>query len=147
MINNSLTKNSPRYSRLWIAAILFSIFWCVLFIALSLQIYLTGFESSDPERQISISLIFSIRIWFAIGLICWISLTLLRGQDTTLCLSLAAGFAWFLFIEDTLVYGGTFFEPELLLAQSIVYTRPILLLALTYAAIEDVMKEDSTLWT
>ena len=114
---------------------------------LSLQIYLTGYESSKTEGQTIIALILSIRIWFAIALFGWISLTLLRRQDSTLYMSLAAGFVWLLFIDDTLIYGGVFFEQELLLAKLIVYTRPILLIAITYAAIEDTMKDDVALWT
>jgi hypothetical protein len=134
MINNgnSAGTNSPRHSDLWRAAVLFCIFWCVLFMVLSLQIYLTGYESSKTEGQTIIALILSIRIWFAIALFGWISLTLLRRQDSTLCMSLAAGFVCLLFIDDTLIYGGAFFEPELLLAKLIVYTRPILLIAITY---------------
>ena len=149
MINNgnSAGTNSPRHSDLWRAAVLFCIFWCVLFMVLSLQIYLTGYESSKTEGQTIIALILSIRIWFAIALFGWISPTLLRRQDSTLCMSLAAGFVWLLFIDDTLIYGGVFFEPELLLAKLIVYTRPILLIAITYAAIEDTMKDDVALWT
>ena len=44
--------------------------------------------------------------------------------------------AWFIFIEDTLALDNVLFVPEMLSGQLTQFSRPFLLVALTYMAVE-----------
>jgi hypothetical protein len=51
-------------------------------------------------------------------------------------LTVSCVLAWFIFIEDTLALDNVLFVPEMLSGQLTQFSRPFLLVALTYMAVE-----------
>ena len=60
----------------------------------------------------------------------------ITAQDCAPLLTVSCVLAWFIFIEDTLALDNVLFVPEMLSGQLTQFSRPFLLVALTYMAVE-----------
>ena len=60
----------------------------------------------------------------------------ITAKDCSQLLTVSCVLTWFIFIEDTLALDNVLFVPEMLSGQLTQFSRPFLLVALTYMAVE-----------
>ena len=76
------------------------------------------------------------RAWLTMALGLFYGYCRITAKDCSQLLTVSCVLAWFIFIEDTLALDNVLFVPEMLSGQLTQFSRPFLLVALTYMAVE-----------
>jgi hypothetical protein len=76
------------------------------------------------------------RAWLTMALGLFYAYCRVTAKDCSQLLTVSCVLAWFIFIEDTLALDNVLFVPEMLSGQLTQFSRPFLLVALTYMAVE-----------
>ena len=94
----------------------------------------SSFETTTDKGATLVHDLTAVRIWIVVAgltLYSWKSAT---DQPTALVMTVLAEIAWIMFLEDYLVLDSLLFIASHPLAQAVVFSRPIFLVALTYVA-------------
>lgn len=117
----------------------FSVTICFIFASLVIALFTliisdNSFKPATDQAAVLVQDLTAIRIWIvvaALALYSWKSATKQpRGQ----LLAVVTAVAWIMFLEDYMVLDGALIVASHSLAQLVILTRPIFLIALTYVA-------------
>lgn len=117
----------------------FSVFICFLFSSFVIALFtlIISDESFTPGSEIAATLIqdlTSLRAWVVvIGLVLF-SWNAATNRPNALVVATFTALGWVMFLEDYMVLDGVLFNANHPLAQLVIITRPIFLVALTYVA-------------
>ena len=117
----------------------FSVALCFLFSSLTIALFTLiitdeSFVPNSYKAEVLLQDLTSLRAWIVvIGLILFAWNAATRRPNALTVTSLTA-LAWVMFLEDYIVLDGVLFIANHPLAQAVVMTRPIFLVALTYVA-------------
>ena len=117
----------------------FSVALCFLFSSLTIALFTLiitdeSFVPNSYKAEVLLQDLTSLRAWIVvIGLIlfAWNAAT---GRPNALTVTSLTALAWVMFLEDYIVLDGVLFIANHPLAQAVLMTRPIFLVALTYVA-------------
>ena len=76
----------------------------------------------------------AVRIWIVIAGLALYSWKSATNQPNALLVAVLTAIAWIMFLEDYMVLDSVLFVASHPLAQAVVFTRPVFLVALTYVA-------------
>jgi len=117
----------------------FSVALCFLFSSLTIALFTLiitdeSFVPNSYKAEVLLQDLTSLRAWIVvIGLILFAWNAATRRPNALRVTSLTA-LAWVMFLEDYIVLDGVLFIANHPLAQAVLMTRPIFLVALTYVA-------------
>lgn len=117
----------------------FSVALCFLFSSLTIALFTLiitdeSFVPNSYKAEVLLQDLTSLRAWIVvIGLILFAWNAATRRPNALTVTSLTA-LAWVMFLEDYIVLDGVLFIANHPLAQAVLMTRPIFLVALTYVA-------------
>ena len=117
----------------------FSVFLCFLFSSFVIALFTLiisddSFTPSNEKAVILIQDLTSLRAWVVvIGLLVF-SWNAATNRPNALFVTIFTALAWVMFLEDYMVLDGVLFIVDHPLAQLVIITRPIFMVALTYVA-------------
>ena len=117
----------------------FSVFLCFLFSSFVIALFTLiisddSFTPGNEKAAILIQDLTSLRAWVVvIGLLIF-SWNAATNRPNALFVAIFTALAWVMFLEDYMVLDGVLFIVDHPLAQLVIITRPIFLVALTYVA-------------
>lgn len=117
----------------------FSVTICFIFASLVIALFTLiisdkSFEPATDQAAVLVQDLTAIRIWIvvvALALYSWKSAT---NQPRSQFVAVLTAVAWIMFLEDYMVLDGVLIVANHTLAQLVILTRPIFLVALTYVA-------------
>ena len=115
---------------------------CFLFASLVIALFTlimsdTSFQTTTDQGATLVQDLTAVPIWIVVAglaLYSWISAT---NQPSVLVVTVLTAVAWIMFLEDYMVLDSVLFVTSHPLAQAVVFTRPVFLVALTYAAFKE----------
>jgi FtsH-binding integral membrane protein len=93
-----------------------------------------SFTPSSDKAEILIQDLTSIRAWIVVFGLMLFSWNAARKQPNALVVTSLTALAWVMFLEDYMVLDGILFVAGHPLAQAVIITRPVFMVALTYVA-------------
>ena len=93
-----------------------------------------SFTPSSDKAEILIQHLTSIRAWIVVFGLMLFSWNAARKQPNALVVTSLTALAWVMFLEDYMVLDGILFVAGHPLAQAVIITRPVFMVALTYVA-------------
>ena len=111
------------------------LFICKPVIALFTLIISDGsFEPSTDQGATLVQDLTAVRVWVEVAGLALYSWKSASNQPNAVVVAVFTAIAWIMFLEDYMVLDSVLFIAGHPLAQAVVFTRPIFLVALTYVA-------------
>lgn len=117
----------------------FSITICFIFASLVIALFTLiisdkSFEPATDQAAVLVQDLTAIRIWIVVAALALYSWKSATKQPRVQFLAVVTAVAWIMFLEDYMVLDGVLIVANHPLAQLVILTRPIFLIALTYLA-------------
>ena len=117
----------------------FSVTICFIFASLVIALFTLiisdkSFEPATDQAAVLVQDLTAIRIWIVVAALALYSWKSATKQPRVQFLAVVTAVAWIMFLEDYMVLDGVLIVASQPLAQLVVLTRPIFLVALTYVA-------------
>lgn len=126
---------SPRLYFMYKLSVSICFLFASLVIALFTLIITDGsFEPSTDRGAILVQDLTAVRIWIVVAGLALYSWKSATNQPSAVVVAVLTAIAWIMFLEDYMVLDSVLFIASHPLAQAVVFTRPIFLVALTYVA-------------
>lgn len=112
---------------------------CFLFASLVIALFTlimsdTSFEATTYQGATLVQDLTVVRIWIVVAGLAIYSWKSATNQPNAVVVAVLTAIAWIMFLEDYMVLDSVLFIASHPLAQAVVFTRPIFLVALTYVA-------------
>ena len=115
---------------------------CFLFASLVIALFTlimsdTSFQTTTDQGATLVQDLTAVRIWIVVAGLALYSWKSATNQPSVLVVTVLTAVAWIMFLEDYMVLDSVLFVASHPLAQAVVFTRPVFLVALTYAAFKE----------
>ena len=112
---------------------------CFLFASLVIALFTLiirdgSFEPSTDQGARLVQDLTAVRVWVVVAGLALYSWKSATNQPNAVVVAVFTAIAWIMFLEDYMVLDSVLFIASHPLAQAVVFTRPIFLVALTYVA-------------
>lgn len=97
----------------------------------------TSFQTTTDQGATLVQDLTAVRIWIVVAGLALYSWKSATNQPSALVVTVLTAVAWIMFLEDYMVLDSVLFVASHPLAQAVVFTRPVFLVALTYAAFKE----------
>lgn len=117
----------------------FSVTICFIFASLVIALFTliisdNSFKPATDQAAVLVQDLTAIRIWIVVAALALYSWKSATKQPRVQFLAVVTAVAWIMFLEDYMVLDGVLIVASQPLAQLVILTRPIFLVALTYVA-------------
>lgn len=114
---------------------------CSLFASLVIAIFTLiisdgSLETATDSGATLLQELTTVRLWIVVASLALYSWKSATNQPNTMVVAVFTAIAWMMFLEDYTVLDSVLFIASQPLAQAVVFTRPIFLIALTYVAVK-----------
>ena len=115
---------------------------CFLFASLVIALFTlimsdTSFQTITDQGTTLVQDLTAVRIWIVVAGLALYSWKSATNQPSALVVTVLTAVAWIMFLEDYMVLDSVLFVTSHPLAQAVVFTRPVFLVALTYVAFKE----------
>ena len=115
---------------------------CFLFASLVIALFTlimsdTSFQTTTDQGATLVQDLTAVRIWIVVAGLALYSWKSATNQPSALVVPVLTAVAWIMFLEDYMVLDSVLFVASHPLAQAVVFTRPVFLVALTYVAFKE----------
>ena len=115
---------------------------CFLFASLVIALFTlimsdTSFQTTTDQGTTLVQDLTAVRIWIVVAGLALYSWKSATNQPSALVVTVLTAVAWIMFLEDYTVLDSVLFQSSHPLAQAVVFTRPVFLVALTYVAFKN----------
>ena len=115
---------------------------CFLFASLVIALFTlimsdTSFQTTTDQGATLVQDLTAVRIWIVVAGLALYSWKSATNQPSALVVTVLTAVAWIMFLEDDMVLDSVLFVASHPLAQAVVFTRPVFLVALTYVAFKE----------
>ena len=115
---------------------------CFLFASLVIALFTlimsdTSFQTTTDQGATLVQDLTAVPIWIVIAGLALYSWKSATNQPSALVVTVLTAVAWIMFLEDYMVLDSVLFVASHPLAQAVVFTRPVFLVALTYVAFKE----------
>lgn len=115
---------------------------CFLFASLVIALFTlimsdTSFQTTTDQGATLVQDLTAVRIWIVVAGLALYSWKSATNQPSVLVVTVLTAVAWIMFLEDYMVLDSVLFVASHPLAQAVVFTRPVFLVALTYVAFKE----------
>ena len=115
---------------------------CFLFASLVIALFTlimsdTSFQTTTDQGATLVQDLTAVRIWIVVAGLALYSWKSATNQPSALVVTVLTAVAWIMFLEDYTVLDSVLFQSSHPLAQAVVFTRPVFLVALTYVAFKN----------
>ena len=115
---------------------------CFLFASLVIALFTlimsdTSFQTTTDQGATLVQDLTAVRIWIVVAGLALYSWKSATNQPSALVVTVLTAVAWIMFLEDYMVLDSVLFVTSHPLAQAVVFTRPVFLVALTYVAFKE----------
>ena len=115
---------------------------CFLFASLVIALFTiimsdTSFQTTTDQGATLVQDLTAVRIWIVVAGLALYSWKSATNQPSALVVNVLTAVAWIMFLEDYMVLDSVLFVASHPLAQAVVFTRPVFLVALTYVAFKE----------
>ncbi len=115
---------------------------CFLFASLVIALFTlimsdTSFQTITDQGTTLVQDLTAVRIWIVVAGLALYSWKSATNQPSALVVTVLTAVAWIMFLEDYMVLDSVLFVASHPLAQAVVFTRPVFLVALTYVAFKE----------
>lgn len=115
---------------------------CFLFASLVIALFTlimsdTSFQTTTDQGATLVQDLTAVRIWIVVAGLALYSWKSATNQPSALVVTVLTAVAWIMFLEDYMVLDSVLFVASHPLAQAVVFTRPVFLVALTYVAFKE----------
>jgi peptidoglycan/LPS O-acetylase OafA/YrhL len=115
---------------------------CFLFASLVIALFTlimsdTSFQTTTDRGATLVQDLTAVRIWIVVAGLALYSWKSATNQPSALVVTVLTAVAWIMFLEDYTVLDSVLFQSSHPLAQAVVFTRPVFLVALTYVAFKN----------
>ena len=115
---------------------------CFLFASLVIALFTlimsdTSFQTTTDQGATLVQDLTAVRIWIVVAGLALYSWKSATNQPSVLVVTVLTAVAWIMFLEDYMALDSVLFVASHPLAQAVVFTRPVFLVALTYAAFKE----------
>ena len=112
---------------------------CFLFTSLVIALFTLiirdgSFEPSTDQGATFVQDLTAVRVWVVVAVLALYSWKSATNQPNAVVVAVFTAIAWIMFLEDYMVLDSVLLIAGHPLAQAVVFTRPIFLVALTYVA-------------
>ncbi len=97
----------------------------------------TSFQTTTDRGATLVQDLTAVRIWIVVAGLALYSWKSATNQPSALVVTVLTAVAWIMFLEDYTVLDSVLFQSSHPLAQAVVFTRPVFLVALTYVAFKN----------
>ena len=97
----------------------------------------TSFQTTTDQGTNLVQDLTAVRIWIVVAGLALYSWKSATNQPSALVVTVLTAIAWIMFLEDYMVPDSVLFVASHPLAQAVVFTRPVFLVALTYVAFKN----------
>ena len=115
---------------------------CFLFASLVIALFTlimsdTSFQTTTDQGATLVQDLTAVRIWIVVAGLALYSWKSATNQPSALVVTVLTAVAWIMFLEDYMVLDSVLFVASHPLAQAVIFTRPVFLVALTYVAFKE----------
>ena len=115
---------------------------CFLFASLVIALFTlimsdTYVQTTTDRGATLVQDLTAVRIWIVVAGLALYSWKSATNQPSALVVTVLTAVAWIMFLEDYMVLDSVLFVASHPLAQAVVFTRPVFLVALTYVAFKE----------
>ena len=115
---------------------------CFLFASLVIALFTlimsdTSFQTTTDQGATLVQDLTAVRIWIVVAGLALYSWKSSTNQPSALVVTVLTAVAWIMFLKDYMVLDSVLFVASHPLAQAVVFTRPVFLVALTYVAFKE----------
>ena len=115
---------------------------CFLFASLVIALFTlimsdTSFQTTTDQGVTLVQDLTAVRIWIMVAGLALYSWKSATNQPSALVVTVLTAVAWIMFLKDYMVLDSVLFVASHPLAQAVVFTRPVFLVALTYVAFKE----------
>ena len=115
---------------------------CFLFASLVIALFTlimidTSFQTITDQGTTLVQDLTAVRIWIVVAGLALYSWKSATNQPSALVVTVLTAVAWIMFLEDYMVLDSVLFVDSHPLAQAVVFTHPVFLVALTYVAFKE----------
>lgn len=115
---------------------------CFLFASLVIALFTlimsdTSFQKITDQGTTLVQDLTAVRIWIVVAGLALYSWKSATNQPSALVVTVLTAVAWIMFLEDYMVLDSVLFVASHPLAQAVVFTHPVFLVALTYVAFKE----------
>ena len=115
---------------------------CFLFASLVIALFTlimsdTSFQTTTDQGATLVQDLTAVRIWIVVAGLALYSWKSATNQPSALVVTVLTAVAWIMILEDYMVLDSVLFVASHPLAQAVVFTRPVFLVALTYVAFKE----------
>ena len=115
---------------------------CFLFASLVIALFTlivsdTSFQTITDQGTTLVQDLTAVRIWIVVAGLALYSWKSATNQPSALVVTVLTAVAWIMFLEDYMVLDSVLFVDSHPLAQAVVFTPPVFLVALTYVAFKE----------
>lgn len=97
----------------------------------------TSFQTITDQGTTLVQDLTAVRIWIVVAGLALYSWKSATNQPSALVVTVLTAVAWIMFLEDYMVLDSVLFVASHPLAQAVVFTHPVFLVALTYVAFKE----------
>lgn len=97
----------------------------------------TSFQTTTDRGATLVQDLTAVRIWIVVSGLALYSWKSATNQPSALLVTVLTAVAWIMFLEDYMVLDSVLFVDSHPLAQAVVFTHPVFLVALTYVAFKE----------